>query len=413
MNNTQDKTGRPWLIVMFFTLFMALMTFNLIIYPACAISSMKVFNIGQTELTTLTSVTSLVGVFAGLIFGRILDTKDVRKNIIVFLAIGVALFFVRGFVLSFIPTVILTFLASLSVGICQVAAPKVVASWYPPEKVGTATSFFVAGAGIGSAGGFALGAVLGIQAALLSVAIAYAVLLLIWISVGHEGPFAQALPTADASSAKGGASEVYKSKHLWLIILAYSLAMTASMTLNSYMINAFVGKGLSPSEASIMGTAFNICLMAGGFIMTALLGLVKRFNILLAIAMIGGGAFILVGWFMPIGIITWVCVILGGLFFGGSIGLCVGRIPLLPMTGDFGPELIGTASGFSETIKGIISFVLPIGVATVFSTNFGAIFIVFAICSLLTFIFGALLMPELGEKGKLFKQINGAKKAIE
>ena len=34
-----------------------------------------------------------------------------------------------------------------------------------------------------------------------------------------------------------------------------------------YMINAFVGKGLSPSEASIMGTAFNICLMAGGFIM--------------------------------------------------------------------------------------------------------------------------------------------------
>ena len=410
MSNSKGKLSRPWVIVLFFTLFMAIMTYNLIIYPACAVSTMKVFGIQQLELTTLSSVTSLVGVFAGIIFGRLLDMKDVRKSITIFMAIGVALFFVRAFIMAYIPTLILTFLASLSVGICQVAAPKVVASWYPPAKVGTASSFFVAGAGLGSTGGFALGNILGIQNALLSVGIAYLVLLILWIFVGYEGSYKQAAPQPAAQEeTKGGAGRVYKSKYLWLIILAYSLAMTSSLTLNTYMINAFIGKGLVAADASVMGALFNISLMVGGFIMTALLGIFKRFNPLLSVAMIGGGAFVLIGYILPIGALTWVCVILGGLFFGGSLGLCVGRVPLLPLTGDFGQEFIGTASGFTETIKGIISFVLPIVFAYAFGTNFQAIFIVFAICCILTFIFGGVLMPELGEKGKLFKKISEAK----
>jgi len=411
MSNSNSKTGRPWVIVLFFTLFMAIMTYNLVIYPACAVSTMAVFGIKQAELTTLSSVTSLVGVFAGIIFGRILDEKDVRKNMILFMAIGVALFFVRAFIMLYIPTLILTFLASFSIGICQVAAPKVVASWYPPEKVGTATSFFVAGSGLGSAGGFAIGAILGIQRALLSIGIAYLLLLLFWIAVGYEGPYKQASqPAASQGADKSSAGRVYKSKYLWFIILAYSLAMTSSLTLNTYMINAFIGKGLTGANAAMMGTFFNISLLAGGFIMTALLGIVRRFNPLLAVAMIGGGAFVLIGYILPISSVTWICVILGGLFFGGSLGLCVGRIPLLPMTGDFGPELIGTASGFTETIKGIISFVLPIALAYMFGTNYKGIFIAFAICCLLTFLFGGLLMPELGEKGKLFQQNNAGKR---
>ena len=189
-----------------------------------------------------------------------------------------------------------------------------------------------------------------------------------------------------------------------MVILAYSMAVTSSLLINSYMINSFVSKGLEPAQASAMATFLNLALMVGGFVMTAILGVVKRFNILLAVAMIGSAVLVLVGWFLPIGTITWVCVILGGLFFGGSLGLCVGRVPLIPMTGQFGPENIGTASGFTETVKGVISFVLPIVVANVLGTNFNGIFVVFAVCCVLTVVFGSVLIPELGEKGKLFQQ---------
>ena len=182
------------------------------------------------------------------------------------------------------------------------------------------------------------------------------------------------------------------------------MAVTSSLLINSYMINAFVSKGLDPAGASAMGTLLNLCLMAGGFIMTAILGVTKRFNILVTVAMLGGAVFVLAGWFLPVSSITFVLVALGGLFFGGSLGLCVGRVPLLPMTGQFGPENIGSAMGFTETIKGVISFLMPIVVANVLGTNFNAIFIVFAVCCAITIVCGAFLVPELGEKGKLFQQ---------
>lgn len=408
MNSTQAKSGRCWAVVGFFTLFMALMTYNLIIYPACAVTTMEVFGIGQTELTTLSSVTSLVGVFCGLIFGKMLDTKDVRKSILVFLAIGTVLFFIRAFALNYVATLVLTFLASFCVGICQVAAPKVIATWFTPDKVGFASSFFVAGSGLGSAFGFALGGALGIEKALLSIGILHLALLVYWLVIGGEGPFKQAAPAADEKAGKDAPKDgsVYKSKNLWLIIVAYSMAMTASMTLNSYLINSFISKGLDPAKASLMGTVLNICLCAGGFIMTAVLGVVKKFNPLMTAAMVGGGVMVLLAWFTPISALTWVFVALGGLFFGGSLGLCIGRIPLVPLTGDFGPALIGQASGFAETVKGLISFVLPILVANIFGTNFNGIFVVFGVCCALAFLTGGLLLPELGEKGSLFRAKN-------
>ena len=201
MSNSKS-TGSAWIVVIFFTLFMAVMTYNLIIFPACAVDTMAVFGIGQAELTTLSSVTSVVGVFAGILFGRMLDTKDVRKSIMLFMAIGVVLFFIRAFVSAYIPVMILTFLASLSIGICQVAGPKVVGTWFPPEKVGTAMSFLTAGAGIGSAGGFALGAILGIHNGLLSVGIAYLVLLIFWVAIGREGPYKVVIPPEALEASK-------------------------------------------------------------------------------------------------------------------------------------------------------------------------------------------------------------------
>jgi hypothetical protein len=120
--------------------------------------------------------------------------------------------------------------------------------------------------------------------------------------------------------------------------------------------------------------------------------------------MTGGGVFVLLGWFMPLSGLTWLFVVLGGLIFGGSLGLCQGRVPLIPLTGQFNEALVGTASGFTETIKGIFSFVFPIAVANALGLNFNGIFIVFAACCALTILFGSVFVPELGEKGKIFRQ---------
>jgi hypothetical protein len=102
-------------------------------------------------------------------------------------------------------------------------------------------------------------------------------------------------------------------------------------------------------------------------------------------------------------------MILGGLVMGGGILMCVSRTPLIPLTGQYPQECIGTASGALETIKGVITFVLPIVVASIFQTNFDAIFITFGVLCLVAFLTGCVMVPEVGPRGKLYKEVASEK----
>lgn len=387
-----------WLIVAFFTIFMAIMTFNLIVFPACALDTMQSYGIEQAGLTTLSSVTSVVGLFAGFVFGPILDRMGSRKTIAISMLIGVVLFFIRAFTMDYTIVVILTFLASFFVGVCQVSAAKVLDTWFTKDKVSVAFAFQAGGAGIGSAGAFALGGMLGLHNSLLLIGVAYGILWVIWLLIGRDGPIA---PVAGAKPPKGGTAKVYKSSYLWLIAIAASCAVGSTLLINTYCINAFLSKGLDPSGAAMMGTVINLSLLAGGYVGTFIMNAVKRYNVCCILFFVCGAVGFCAAWFLPLGIQTWILMIFGGILMGNGIGVCTGRTPLIPLTGQFPQEYIGTAAGALEAIKGVLTFFFPIIVANIFGTNFNAIFITFAVVCVVGLVTGGLMVPELGPKGKL------------
>ena len=223
----KQSSTMSWVIVMFFTLFMTIYTFNLVVYPACAVETMALYGIEQTGLTTFASVTSVVGLVAGFVFGPLIDKKGSRGVILVAMIIGIALFVVRAFVTSFGLAIAMTFLASFFIGVCQVAAPKVLDTWFTKDKVGVAVAFQAGGAGLGSAVAFLIGAQVGLKTCLLIIAAAYAALLIVWIFIGRDGPVA-----ADNTDVpKGGVVKVYKSRYVWLISVAYACCVSATMTI--------------------------------------------------------------------------------------------------------------------------------------------------------------------------------------
>lgn len=398
----QKVSGKAWAIVFFFTLFMVIMTFNLIVYAACAADTMKIYGIGQAGLTTLSSVTSVVGLFAGFIFGPMLDKLGSRKVLLVSILIGVILFYIRIFSTSFVMAVILTFFASFFVGVCQVAASKVLATWFPPESVSVAYAFQIAGAGIGSSVAFVIGNAIGLRGCLFLIAICYTALWIIWIVIGGEGP----VQNVSAEVPEGTAKKVWSSKTLWLMSIAASCAVSATLLINTYVINAFTTKGMTLVETSLAGTVINLSLLAGGYLGTALMSAVKRYNVVTVICFAGGGAGYLLSWFTPYGVNTWIFLVIGGLIMGGSVGLTTGRTALIPLTGEFPAEAIGTAGGALEAIKGVISFVFPIAVSMVFATNYNAIYMMFGILCVIGLFTGAILVPELGPKGELQQEKN-------
>ena len=397
------SNGGAWIIVAFFTLFMMIMTFNLIVFPACAVDTMQTYGIDQTGLTTLASVTSVVGLFAGIIFGPMLDKIGSRKTIMLAMVIGVVLFYVRAFTENYMLVVALTFLASFFVGVCQVSAAKVLDTWFTKDKVSVAFAFQTGGAGIGSAGAFIIGAALGLHNCLLLIAVGYTLLWIMWVIVGKDGPLA----VANAKPPVGGTAKVYKSSYVWLLSIACSCAVGGTLLINTYCINAFLSKGLDPSGAAMMGTVINLSLLFGSYLGTFIMNVVKRYNACTILFFVCGAIGYCLAWFTPLGINTWIFMIFGGLLMGNSIGVCSGRTPLVPLTGQFPQECIGTAAGALETIKGAITFVFPIVVANVFGTNFNAIFITFGIVCVVGLVTGGLMIPELGPKGKLQQEAAG------
>ena len=398
MNNSKPGI-KAWIMVAFFALFMAIMGFNLLIYSSCAMDTMSVYGIGQAELTTLASTTSGVGLFAGLIFGPLVDRFGARKMILLGLLLGAALFFVRAAVDNYVIALVLTFLASFFVGVCQVAAGKVLDTWFTKDKVSVAFSIQVCAAAFGSVGSFSIGNALGLHNSLLLIAICYAVLFVVWALVGGYGPLLsaqqQAVPPA------GGTARVYKSSYVWLLSIGYSCAVGATLLINTYCINAFTDKGLTPEGAAAMGTAINFSMLVGSYLGTFLMSVVKRYNLCTIIFFGGGIVGFLLAWFTPLGINTWIFMIAGAVIMGSNIGICVSRIPLIPLTGQFPQEYVGTASGASEAIKGAITFIFPIVVANIFGNNYNAIFLVFGVVGLIGLVTSGLMVPELGPKGKI------------
>lgn len=396
----ETKSTNRFLLVVFFSLFMVIMTFNLILYPANALQTMEIYGVGQAELTTLASVTSVVGLFAGFIFGPLIDKMGSRKVVTIGMLIGVICFVARIFILTYVAGLVLTFLASFFIGVCQVAAPKVLDTWYTKDQVGTAVAVQAAAAGLGSAVVFTVANIVGLVGCMWIVAGLYAVLFLIWLAIGKDGPI-----KVEAEAAPAGAmATVYKSKSVWLVAIAYSCCVGGTMLINTYCINAFIAKGLDPAMAGTMGTVINLGLFFGGYLCTFVMSKVQRYNVMLAICVIGGAIGYLGAWFLPLGPQTWVLMLVGCLIQGGGIMMCVGRIPLIPLTGEYPRECIGTASGAMETIKGVITFVLPIAIATAFGTNFNAIFISFGVIAVVGLVTGCLLVPEVGPNGKLAKE---------
>ena len=65
---------------------------------------------------------------------------------------------------------------------------------------------------------------------------------------------------------------------------------------------------------------------------------------------------------------------------------------------------VGSAGGLNNTAVGICGFVLPVIVANFVGDNYTMIFTLMAIFLVIIAIVGGVLMPELGEKGKLAQQ---------
>lgn len=397
----KHSSAYKWTVLVILMLGTAILYYSNMIFAVRSPETLSKFNINEGELAMISTIGCLPGAFLSVIVGRVLDRKGVKLFTALTLVLTVGCMVWRIFAQTYIELLLATVLIGTFLLPITIVGPKMVGIVFRQEEMPLAMGFFGAAGGLGTTLAFATGnAYPSLEAAFTGVAILGAVLLAGWVFVVKE-PEAAPMPGGAAPAAgKGSLGKVLRSKHLWKVMFCSGFAVGASLLINTYITQAFTARGASLEMASTIGTVLNFCLILGGIVSGAVIGRLGKINVPYAFICIVGGAFYLLGYLLPLGAWTYVIMALGGIICSGSVGVSFTRVPLLPLTGEFEPESIGTATGMNQTALGIMSFVLPTIIATAAGNNYTAVFITAYVFLVLCGVVG-MLIPELGEKGKL------------
>ena len=381
------------------------------IFSSRPVDMMAQYSMEQAQLTAISTIGTLPGAFFSIVLGNYFDKhgeKTMRFVAAGLLFAGAAFMLWRAFATDYIQLVIITFVAGTLFLPTQVLPFKVMGMWFNRSQMSIGMGVYGAAAGIGIMLAFAFGGVFpNTTVALVSCAVGYCLAAVLWLLFVRypDGMDQQAgQDAAQVAAADVNVGAVLRSKTMWLVMFCSFIACSVPLLFNSYIVNAFLAKGMEPALTSLLAVVFNIALVAGAILAGIVAGKAGRYNYVYLVCCVLGGAFIVATYFVPTGILSFVCLALGGLISSGALSLNFTRINLIPLTGEFGPENTGIAGGMNNTAMGLGMFIVPTITASILGSNYPAVFITILVFFCIIGAVGCFVMPELGEKGKLAQE---------
>lgn len=402
----QDGTKSPTRWVVLFTLVVGMIVMNIgnFVFSTNPGPMMAKYNMDQAQLTALTTISLLPGAFFSIVLGNFFDKKGpkaVRFVGAAMIAAAALCQLARVYVDSYGVLVVLTFLSGSLFLPTQVLPAKLIGAWFDAKEGSLAMGIYSAAAGTGVLLAFGLAAVVpDTFMSLMICFLAFVLVTVLWVFFGKlpEGaPQASAQPEA----GKGGFKALLKSKNLWMVMLCNGVAASMPTLLNSYLVNVLLAKGMTTEVAALLGMVLSAFMIVGSIVQGSIVAKLGKMNKEYLIACGLAGVLLFAVYPAPNDALTIVFLCVGGFCAAGGMAVNFGRVSLLPLTGDFGPESIGAAGGMVNTAMGLCGFVLPTLVASIFGANYFAVFATIGAFFILIAIVGGLIIPELGEKGEL------------
>lgn len=402
----QDSTKSPtrWVVLFTLVMGMAIMNIGNFVFSTNPGPMMAKYHMDQAQLTAITTVALLPGAFFSIILGNFFDKKGPKGVRFIgagMIALAAVCQLVRVFVDNYTVLIVLTFLSGTLFLPTQVLPAKLIGAWFDSKEGSLAMGIYSAAAGTGVLLAFALGAAVPDTFMSLFICfLGFALVAVLWFFFGKL-PEGAPVQTEAPKGQKTGFGAVLKSKNLWLVMICNGVAASMPTLYNSYLINALLAKGMTSEMAALLGMVLSAFMIAGSIIQGSIVAKLGKFNQEYLIACALGGILLFAVFPAPNDVITIICLCIGGFCAAGGMAVNFGRVSLLPLTGDFGPESIGVAGGMVNTAMGLCGFLLPTIVAAIFGSNYMAVFATVGVFFLFIAVIGGFIIPELGEKGEL------------
>lgn len=409
----EKGSGFKWAVLFLMVFGAAMLNFSNMVFSARSVDVMAQFSMDQAQLTAVSGIGVLPGALFSVFMGGFFDKRGpsaIRFVGAVLLLLAAACQVWRVFAGSYVELFAITFLSGAFFLPTQVLPAKMIEAWFERSEMGTAMGIYGAAAGIGITAAFALGALFPTTTmALAFCACGYAVVAVLWLLMAKlpqtdAGQTARTTVETAADGDEVSIKAVLKSKNMWLVMVCGGLAAGAPLLYNSYIINAFIDKGMEFGATSLVGVLFNVGLVIGAIVTGVIVSKAGRYNRVYTVFPLVAAAALAASYFVPLGPQTFVLTFLGALFAACTLSVNMARIGLIPLTGDFGLANIGIAGGMNNTAMGVCMFVLPTLSALALGNNYVGVFVTLCIFFALMALCGGVLLPELGEKGELARK---------
>lgn len=401
-------SGFKWLVLAVLVAGTAMLNYSNMVFASRPVDVMAQYGMDQAQLTAISSIGVLPGAFFSIALGSYFDrhgSLSIRFVGAALIALAACCQLARTYADSYAVLFAVTFLSGAFFLPTQVLPAKLIEAWFPRRQMGTAMGVFGASAGVGIMAVFAFGSLFpSTTVALLSCAVGFGCVAALWAAFAKLPDQGSERASAAAEAPKVSLKAVLASKSMWLVMACAALAAGAPLFLNSYMVNAFLAKGMAAPETSLLAVVFNLSLVLGAIFAGAVASRSGRYNLPYLVLCTSGGALFLVAYLVPVGLQTFALLALAGFLGAASLALNLARIGLLPLTGEFGPENIGIAGGMNNTAMGIGMFVIPTVAAAILGNDYLGVFVTLLGFFVVMGVVGGLAMPELGERGKLAQQ---------
>lgn len=370
---------------------------------------MESYSLTMTQFSSLFTAAMIPAIFLGIISGLLVDKFGFKIMIgipLAITAIGLAL---RVTASTYSTLLIAMVLTGVGVTFLNSNGPKLMGSFFPPEKITTAMSILLATStlamtvAMATTGFFASARSAFIFAAVLAV-IAAALWFILVKNPQKDPGQAEAMPSVTVGQSL---KVVVKCKPVWVAAIAVAGIMACNVGISSFLPTALVGRGIDPVAAGMYGSIMTIGCLVGtllGPILANMLGRTKPVMIAFSILAAVGAAFF---WLLPQGFVLGA----GLLVYGAAVSASIPLLMSLPVQlKEIGPVYAGTAGGFLATIQLIGAVVVPTYIITpIAGGNMNVFFILSGICMIITMalvFFLPEVMKKADSKGKEGKNVN-------
>ena len=335
----------------------------------------------------------------GLVFGAIADRRGVKAITAIGTIAGVLGLAMRAFVIGDFPLMFAaSFLSGFGLAGLNANAVKIIAAWFPLDRVSTMMGVYIASCTLGAAIALGTGALFSslfdafAASAGLGVVVAFA-----WILLLRNRPAGAPVPDPEPTADY---LRIVASKRLvWLAGIAAALFIAFGTTQNSYLTTALTSlQGADLAAAGFVGSVVNVAVICGSLFWPWFANKIGRFRVA-ALGAVAAAAFTVLAIFVvPFGTATYVLYFLVGFGAGGGCPIVMAMPALIPGVGE---KYAGTAGGLISTIMNLAAFVLPsLVIAPLFASDMAVLFSV-VVAGYVLFAVSLFVIPELGRKGKL------------